>query len=61
METWPFGVFAGVDAGLGVSLEVARDLGVRTVQLHTPHQASACGPPSSSAASRARATPTSPP
>jgi sugar phosphate isomerase/epimerase len=40
METWPFGVFASVDAGMGVSLEVARDLGVRTVQLHTPHKAS---------------------
>jgi sugar phosphate isomerase/epimerase len=40
LETWPIGVFAGIDAGLGVSLEVARDLGVTTVQLHTPHKAS---------------------
>jgi sugar phosphate isomerase/epimerase len=37
METWPVGVFASIDAGLGVRLEVARDLGVRTIHLHTPH------------------------
>jgi sugar phosphate isomerase/epimerase len=37
MEKWPIGVFASIDAGLGVKLEVARDLGVRTVHLHTPH------------------------
>jgi sugar phosphate isomerase/epimerase len=30
-------VFASIDAGLGVKLEVARDLGVHTVHLHTPH------------------------
>ncbi|MBN2577446.1 MAG: sugar phosphate isomerase/epimerase [Pirellulales bacterium] len=40
METWPLGVFASIDAGLGVSLEVARELGVTTVQLHTPQKAS---------------------
>jgi sugar phosphate isomerase/epimerase len=40
LETWPIGVFAGIDAGLGVSLGVARDLGVTTVQLHTPSKAS---------------------
>lgn len=40
MEKWPIGVFASIDAGLGVRLEVARDLGVRTVHLHTPHAAS---------------------
>lgn len=34
---WPIGVFAGVDAGLGVKLEVARELGVPTIQLHAPH------------------------
>lgn len=34
---WPIGVFASVDAGLGVKLEVARDLGVPTIQLHAPH------------------------
>lgn len=40
MEKWPIGVFASIDAGLGVKLEVARDLGVHTVHLHTPHAAS---------------------
>jgi sugar phosphate isomerase/epimerase len=39
MEKWPIGVFASIDAGLGVHLDVARDLGVRTVQVHAPHQA----------------------
>jgi sugar phosphate isomerase/epimerase len=38
-EKWPIGVFASVDAGLGVKLEVARDLGVPTIQLHAPHEA----------------------
>jgi sugar phosphate isomerase/epimerase len=37
---WPIGVFASIDAGLGVRLEVARDLGVHTIHLHTPHAAS---------------------
>ncbi|HEX5104913.1 MAG TPA: sugar phosphate isomerase/epimerase family protein [Pirellulaceae bacterium] len=37
MEKWPLGVFASVDAGLGVKLEVARELGVPTIQLHAPH------------------------
>mgnify|MGYP000870043825 FL=1 len=40
MEIWPLGVFASIDAGLGVRLEVAHELGVRTVQLHAPHRAS---------------------
>ncbi len=40
MSTWPIGVFASVDAGLGVKLEVARDLGVPTIQLHAPHKES---------------------
>lgn len=40
MEKWPIGVFASVDAGLGVKLEVARELGVPTIQLHAPHQQS---------------------
>ena len=37
---WPLGVFASIDAGLGVNLEVARELGVSTVHLHTPSAAS---------------------
>src|SRR4051812_23272889 len=37
MEQWPIGVFASIDAGLGVRLEVANELGVRTIHLHTPH------------------------
>lgn len=36
-EKWPIGVFASIDAGLGVRLEVAHELGVRTIHLHTPH------------------------
>lgn len=39
-ETWPIGVFASIDAGLGVRLEVARELGVTTVHLHTPQRES---------------------
>ena len=40
METWPLGVFASIDAGFGVQLEVAHELGVKTVHLHTPHKPS---------------------
>jgi len=40
MEKWPIGVFTSVDAGLGVKLEVAHDLGIPTIQLHAPHQSS---------------------
>jgi sugar phosphate isomerase/epimerase len=36
MGKWPIGVFASIDAGLGVKLEVARDLNVPTIQLHAP-------------------------
>ena len=36
MEKWPIGVFASIDAGLGVKLEVAKDLGIPTIQLHAP-------------------------
>jgi sugar phosphate isomerase/epimerase len=39
MEKWPIGVFASIDAGLGVKLEVARDLGVPTIHLHAPAKA----------------------
>ena len=38
MEKWPIGVFASVDAGLGVHLDVAQELGIHTVQVHSPHQ-----------------------
>lgn len=37
MSVWPIGVFTSIDAGLGVSLEVAHDLGIPTIQLHAPH------------------------
>ncbi|MBM3998867.1 MAG: sugar phosphate isomerase/epimerase [Planctomycetes bacterium] len=36
MDKWPIGVFTSVDAGLGVKLEVARELGIPTIQLHAP-------------------------
>ncbi len=39
MEKWPLGVFASIDAGLGVKLEVAHELGVPTIQLHAPARA----------------------
>ena len=38
MERWPIGVFTSVDAGLGVHLDVAKDLGIPTVQIHAPHK-----------------------
>ena len=37
METWPIGVFASVDAGLGVKWDVIKELGLPTIQLHAPH------------------------
>jgi sugar phosphate isomerase/epimerase len=40
VEKWPIGAFASLDAGLGVQLEVARELGIRTVQLHAPRRES---------------------
>jgi sugar phosphate isomerase/epimerase len=40
INRWPIGVFASIDAGLGVHLEVARDLAVPTIHLHTPHRGS---------------------
>ena len=39
MEKWPIGVFASIDAGLGVKLDVAHALGVPTIHLHAPAQA----------------------
>jgi sugar phosphate isomerase/epimerase len=38
MEKWPLGVFTSLDAGLGVKLEVARELGVPTIHLHAPER-----------------------
>ncbi|MDR3232565.1 MAG: sugar phosphate isomerase/epimerase [Planctomycetaceae bacterium] len=40
VSDYPIGVFAGIDAGLGVKLEVVRELGIKTIQLHTPAKAS---------------------
>jgi len=37
-KKWPIGVFASIDAGLGVQLEVAHSLGVPTIHLHSPSQ-----------------------
>lgn len=37
MEKWPIGVFTSIDAGLGVKLEIAHEVGVPTIQLHAPH------------------------
>jgi sugar phosphate isomerase/epimerase len=39
VEKWPLGVFASIDAGLGVKLEVAQELGVSTIQVHAPQKA----------------------
>lgn len=38
MEDWKIGVFTSVDAGLGVDLNVAHELGIPTIQIHAPHQ-----------------------
>ena len=35
-SVWPIGVFASVDAGLGVRWDVIRELKVPTIQLHAP-------------------------
>ncbi|MBA4104454.1 MAG: Fe-S cluster assembly protein HesB [Pirellula sp.] len=40
MIKWPIGVFVSIDAGLGVNPDVAHELGVPTVHLHTPHRES---------------------
>ena len=37
MEKWPIGVFASVDAGLGVHFDVVQELGIPTIQIHAPH------------------------
>lgn len=38
LEDWKIGVFTSVDAGLGVDLNVAHELGIPTIQIHAPHQ-----------------------
>lgn len=38
MSKWPIGVFASVDAGLGVNFEVVKELGIPTIHLHSPHK-----------------------
>ncbi len=40
MSKWPLGVFASIDAGFGVHLEVAHELKVPTIHLHAPQKAS---------------------
>ncbi|MEK6249141.1 MAG: sugar phosphate isomerase/epimerase, partial [Planctomycetales bacterium] len=37
MDDWPVGVFASIDAGLGVHLDVAQELNIPSVQVHAPH------------------------
>ncbi len=37
-EVWPLGVFASIDAGFGVDLDVAYELRVPTMHLHAPHK-----------------------
>lgn len=36
VEKWPLGVFASIDEGFGVDLDIAHELGVTTVHLHAP-------------------------
>ena len=40
MSQWPIGVFASVDAGLGVHLDVVQELNIPTIQLHAPSRES---------------------
>lgn len=37
-QPYPLGVFASVDAGFGVRLDVAKELGAPTLHLHAPHR-----------------------
>ena len=37
-DAWPLGVFTSIDAGFGVPLDVAAELGVPTVHVHAPHE-----------------------
>lgn len=38
MDNYPVGVFASIGAGLGVSLDVVKELGIHSVQLCCPHK-----------------------
>ena len=38
MENWAIGVFASIDAGLGVHLPVVQELGIPSIQLHAPQK-----------------------
>ncbi|HBE68916.1 MAG TPA: Fe-S cluster assembly protein HesB [Planctomycetaceae bacterium] len=40
MADWEVGVFTSIDAGLGVQLQVAQDLEIKTIQLHAPKRTS---------------------
>jgi len=37
VSKWQIGVFTSIDAGLGVDLDVANELGIPTIQIHAPH------------------------
>jgi len=39
MDKWSIGIFTSVDAGLGLPLEVAHEIGVKTIQMHAPARA----------------------
>ncbi|MDA7949912.1 MAG: sugar phosphate isomerase/epimerase [Pirellulaceae bacterium] len=36
MKNWPIGVFASIDAGLGVQLDIVHELQIPTIHLHAP-------------------------
>jgi sugar phosphate isomerase/epimerase len=38
-SVWPIGVFTSIDAGLGVHLDVVKELRIPSVQIHAPHAA----------------------
>jgi len=40
VEKWAIGVFTSIDAGLGVNLDVAQELGIKTVHIHAPQKSS---------------------
>jgi len=44
VEIWPIGVFTSIDAGLGVPLPVAKELGVETIQIHAPKRGNRAAP-----------------